>query len=321
MKRLRTIVIAAGAAACLGLLWPASVGAQPPGGRGDRPGRGGPPPERPLAGMFDRWDANEDGKLTEDEVPEGVWNRLSRADADGDGAVTREELAAMAGPGRAGGFGRGQGPPPAREEDQRERPRREDTPREEARKVRPPREEARPRREDVERSERDRRGPGQDRVDALFSRLDRDGDGVLTKEEFAPMVARLEAMARGTRQGAGSMGRPGPGPGRGPSGPAWGGRAWGGPPPMRGGAIWWGAGPRGYGFGPHGWWQGGRGYGPQAMSGPPAMRGMGRGPAMEGPRGGPGPWGGQRSGPGPRAPRGGDRQRPEREQEQEQEQD
>ena len=122
MKRLRAVVIVVGTVACLGLLWPPAVGAQPPGGRGEGPGPGGPPPDRPVAGMFERWDADNDGKLTQDEVPEGVWNRLSRADADGDGAVTPEELAVMARPGRAGGFGRGQGPPPPREEAQRERP-------------------------------------------------------------------------------------------------------------------------------------------------------------------------------------------------------
>jgi hypothetical protein len=31
--------------------------------------------------------------LTKDEVPEGFWGRLSRADADGDGSVTAKEFA------------------------------------------------------------------------------------------------------------------------------------------------------------------------------------------------------------------------------------
>ena len=39
-----------------------------------------------------RFDSNEDGALTVDEVPERQWARLSHADADGDGAVTVEEL-------------------------------------------------------------------------------------------------------------------------------------------------------------------------------------------------------------------------------------
>lgn len=39
-----------------------------------------------------RFDKNDDGKLTEDEVPEGPWARMTRADADKDGIVTKEEL-------------------------------------------------------------------------------------------------------------------------------------------------------------------------------------------------------------------------------------
>lgn len=57
-----------------------------------RPG-GGPGGGRPS---FDRllqaFDVNDDEALEEDEVPGRVWSRLSKADADGDGAVTREEF-------------------------------------------------------------------------------------------------------------------------------------------------------------------------------------------------------------------------------------
>lgn len=42
---------------------------------------------------FAAFDANEDGALTADEVPERLWDRLSQADADEDGTVTAEELA------------------------------------------------------------------------------------------------------------------------------------------------------------------------------------------------------------------------------------
>ena len=42
--------------------------------------------------MFKRGDKNSDGKITKDEVPEFVWDRLSKADADKDGAVTPEEM-------------------------------------------------------------------------------------------------------------------------------------------------------------------------------------------------------------------------------------
>lgn len=62
-------------------------------------GVGGPPWARGGQGprpfmLFQIFDADEDGALTEDEVPAPVWSRLSAADLDGDGAVTREEIMA-----------------------------------------------------------------------------------------------------------------------------------------------------------------------------------------------------------------------------------
>ena len=64
-----------------------------------RPG-GGPRGGRPS---FDRllraFDANGDEALDEDEVPGRVWSRLSWADANDDGAVSREEYDSF----RAGG--------------------------------------------------------------------------------------------------------------------------------------------------------------------------------------------------------------------------
>lgn len=44
---------------------------------------------------FSGFDANEDGALTVDEVPEGIWGHISQADANSDGAVTMEELASF----------------------------------------------------------------------------------------------------------------------------------------------------------------------------------------------------------------------------------
>ena len=58
----------------------------PPWARG---GQGQGP--RPLT-LFQIFDADEDGALTEDEIPARVWSRLSAADLDDDGAVTREEI-------------------------------------------------------------------------------------------------------------------------------------------------------------------------------------------------------------------------------------
>ncbi len=41
-----------------------------------------------------KFDANEDGALTIDEVPERVWEKVSQADANEDGLVTADELVA-----------------------------------------------------------------------------------------------------------------------------------------------------------------------------------------------------------------------------------
>ena len=74
-----------------------------PGGRGDG------------SGMFDRFDTNQDGKLTRDEAPEFAWQHIAAADTDSDGAVTREELKTAKAQGtvapRGGGF---RGGPPGR---------------------------------------------------------------------------------------------------------------------------------------------------------------------------------------------------------------
>ena len=77
------------------------------------PGKGGPE-------MFARADKNKDGKLSKDEVPAEMWERLSKLDKDSDGAVSKEEMAAMrgkggpgAGPGGPGGKGGPEGGPGA----------------------------------------------------------------------------------------------------------------------------------------------------------------------------------------------------------------
>ena len=51
--------------------------------------RGGRPDFGRLLYAFDE---NQDGALEKKEVPEAVWARMSRADADGDGKVTGEEF-------------------------------------------------------------------------------------------------------------------------------------------------------------------------------------------------------------------------------------
>lgn len=57
---------------------------------------GGPPSKRSGRPSFDRllsaFDADQNGELAQDEVPEPVWHRLSRADVDDSGSVTRREF-------------------------------------------------------------------------------------------------------------------------------------------------------------------------------------------------------------------------------------
>ncbi len=47
------------------------------------------------AGLLDQFDKNKDGKLTKDEVPAPLWERIANADANKDGTVTKEELEAV----------------------------------------------------------------------------------------------------------------------------------------------------------------------------------------------------------------------------------
>lgn len=47
-----------------------------------------------IGRMFKQFDKNKDGLLTADEVPERAWQRISKADANGDAAVSRDELRA-----------------------------------------------------------------------------------------------------------------------------------------------------------------------------------------------------------------------------------
>ncbi len=44
--------------------------------------------------MLEHFDENKDGKLTKSELPEPLWDRLSKADANGDGEITQDEIEA-----------------------------------------------------------------------------------------------------------------------------------------------------------------------------------------------------------------------------------
>lgn len=67
-----------------------------PGSFGPFPGRGPRGPGfagAPMATMLmNRFDKDHKGKLTKDDLPAPVWDRISKADANGDGTVTKDEL-------------------------------------------------------------------------------------------------------------------------------------------------------------------------------------------------------------------------------------
>jgi Ca2+-binding EF-hand superfamily protein len=64
------------------------------------PARGGPPD---FDVIFERFDRNADGLLTEDELPAPLYARMRGSDSNSDGAISKEEAQAMRGRGRPGG--------------------------------------------------------------------------------------------------------------------------------------------------------------------------------------------------------------------------
>ncbi|TWT79464.1 EF hand [Planctomycetes bacterium CA13] len=63
------------------------------GFRGGPPmGQDGPPVAAIIDRIFDTHDANNDGKLSKDEAPDSMWDRIGLADGDDDAQISREEL-------------------------------------------------------------------------------------------------------------------------------------------------------------------------------------------------------------------------------------
>src|SRR5262245_4762599 len=63
---------------------------------GSRPGARQPNPQE----IFNRFDANKDGKLSKDELPPRLQENFARLDANGDGTLSQEEFARAGGPGQ-----------------------------------------------------------------------------------------------------------------------------------------------------------------------------------------------------------------------------
>lgn len=81
-----------------------------PGAPGSQPAPGTPnAPPTELPPMFQQMDANGDGALAREEVPERMAGMFDRMDADGDGRITAAEMQAARGRFGAGAPGRGRG--------------------------------------------------------------------------------------------------------------------------------------------------------------------------------------------------------------------
>ena len=55
-------------------------------------GLGGAPTKEMMARMFEKQDADKDGKLTGEEIPERMRENLARVDENGDGAIEKSEM-------------------------------------------------------------------------------------------------------------------------------------------------------------------------------------------------------------------------------------
>jgi len=138
------------------------AGDDDPKGKPKQEGKG----KRDPAAMFDRLDKNGDGKISKDELeaaPERIREMIARADANHDGVITKEEFLA-AGPGRfgKGKKGEGKGEPPKGEPG----------------KGPPP----------GEGGKKDRGMPDPARI---MKRLDKNGDGKISKDEAQGLLANF----------------------------------------------------------------------------------------------------------------------------------
>ena len=77
----------------------------PGGGFGGRPGMAPGDPGARAERMFERFDTNSDGTVTQDELPDGMQQFMERFDRDGDGVVTEDEISGQLFPGSGPALG------------------------------------------------------------------------------------------------------------------------------------------------------------------------------------------------------------------------
>ena len=161
-----------------------------------------PPADRQPGGMLKQADTDGDGTVSREEFMSARTAKLgeafSRMDTNGDAKLDGQEI---------GAAGERMRPMPG---EGRDFPRRPDGPRPE--RERPPRAEGdRPQRAEGDRPQRPGGGA---MAGEAFDRLDADGDGKLSREEFVDGMARMREFMQ--RNGPGGLGVPGGPGGRGP---------------------------------------------------------------------------------------------------------
>jgi len=197
------------AAAAL-LLVAATTFAQPPGGPGAGRGHAG---QLSAAKLIERLDANKDGKLEKDELPERLADKLMRADADADGAITKDELDHARE--KLGGRPGGPGGPPSIDELLKALDRngdgvltQDEVPEKLAMRIAAAdaNGDGKITKEELEQARAARHGTGEPggppSIDTIFERLDANKDGKLTKDELPEKAAERVMKADADGDGA-----------------------------------------------------------------------------------------------------------------------